>query len=120
GAADAGKEDLTRMLFMEFALVYGNDFFVIPVELELGAICQVSRIHVLDTFGGLWRIPSIEEVDGAGGHFQLFRLEGATAARNPFVLAPSLAGSLSGPVIEEVGFARDDMANMAWAVERTV
>ena len=120
GAADTGKEDLTRMLFMEFALVYGNDFFVIPVELELGTVCQVSRLEVIDTFGGLWRIPSIEEVDGAAGRFHLFRLEGASATRNPFVLAPSLAGSLSGEALEEVAFARDDMANMAWAVERIV
>jgi hypothetical protein len=120
GAADAGKEDLARMLFMEFALVYGNDFFVIPVELELGAICQIDRLEVLDTFGGLQSLPSIEEADGAAGQFHLFRLEGASAARNPFVLAPSLAGSLSGAALEEVAFARDDMANMAWAVERTV
>jgi hypothetical protein len=120
GAADTGKEDLARMLFMEFALVYGNDFFVIPVELEVGAICQIDRLEVLDTFGGLWSIPSIEEADGATGHFHLFRLEGATATRNPFVLAPSLAGSLSGAALEEVAFARDEMANMAWAVERIV
>ena len=120
GAADAGKEDLARMLFMEFALVYGNDFFVIPVELELGAICQIDRLEVLDTFGGLWSIPSVEQVDGAAGRFHLFRLEGATATRNPFVLAPSLASSLSGAALEEVAFARDEMANMAWAVERIV
>ena len=120
GAADTGKEDLARMLFMEFALVYGNDFFVIPVELELGAICQVDRLEVLDTFGGLWSIPSIEQADGATGQFHLFRLEGATATRNPFVLAPSLAGSLSSAALEEVAFARDEMANMAWAVERIV
>ena len=108
------------MLFMEFALVYGNDFFVIPVELELGAICQIDRLEVLDTFGGLWSIPSVEQVDGAAGRFHLFRLEGATATRNPFVLAPSLASSLSGAALEEVAFARDEMANMAWAVERIV
>ena len=120
GAADTGKEDLARMLFMEFALVYGNDFFVIPLELELGAICQIDRLEVLDTFGGLWSLPSIEEADGASGQFHLFQLEGATAARSPFVLAPSLAGSLSGAALEEVAFARDEMANMAWAVERIV
>ncbi|HEY7257005.1 MAG TPA: hypothetical protein VH476_10020 [Solirubrobacterales bacterium] len=120
GAADAGKEDLARMLFMEFALVYGNDFFVIPVELELGAICQIDRLEVLDAFGGLWSIPSVEQADGAGGQFHMFRLEGATAARSPFVLAPSPAASLSGEALEEVAFGRDEMANMAWAVERVV
>ncbi|HEX6458302.1 MAG TPA: hypothetical protein VF032_05235 [Thermoleophilaceae bacterium] len=120
GGVDAAAVDLTRMLFMEFALIYGNDFFVIPLALEVGSVCLTHSVEVLDTFGGLWSIPSIDQVDGASGQFHLFKLEGASAGRNPFVLAPALANSFTGPPLEEVGFARDDMANMAWAVERIV
>ncbi|HKE56580.1 MAG TPA: hypothetical protein VKB46_07760, partial [Pyrinomonadaceae bacterium] len=38
GAVDAGPTDLLRLLLVEFALAYSNDWFVIPVELEIGAI----------------------------------------------------------------------------------
>jgi hypothetical protein len=92
--------------FMEFALIHGNDFFVIPLSLEVGSVCMTHDVEVVDTFGGVWRIPPIDEVDGSGGQFHLFKLEGATAGRSPFVLAPSLVKSLTGPPLEEVGLRR--------------
>src|SRR4051812_12199122 len=33
---------------------------------------------------------------------------------------PALAPNLGGPPLEEVLFLRDEMANLAWAIERTV
>ena len=36
GSVDAGPTDLLRLLLVEFALAYSNDWFVIPVELEIG------------------------------------------------------------------------------------
>jgi hypothetical protein len=42
----------------------------------------------------------------------------ASPASNLFFLPPSLLKSLEGRPIEEVLFLRDEMANLAWAVER--
>jgi hypothetical protein len=39
GSVTAGADDLARMLLVEFALVFGNDFFCIPVDLDLGSLC---------------------------------------------------------------------------------
>ena len=41
-------------------------------------------------------------------------------ARGALLLAPTLLTGISGPEIEEVELVRDEMANLAWAVERTV
>jgi hypothetical protein len=43
-----------------------------------------------------------------------------TPAEQVFFLPPTLATSLEGPPVEEVLLIRDEMANMAWAVERIV
>jgi hypothetical protein len=42
------------------------------------------------------------------------------AESNLFFLPPALARSLEGPAIEDVLFMRDEMANLAWAIERTI
>jgi len=41
-------------------------------------------------------------------------------ASNLFLLSPSLLKSLEGHPIEEVLFLRDEMSNLAWAVERLI
>ena len=41
-------------------------------------------------------------------------------APNTFLLAPSLVQSLASGPVEEVLFLRDEMANLAWGIERVV
>jgi hypothetical protein len=47
---------------------------------------------------------------------------GAAAVTDPglFMLAPALVSSLENRPVEEVLFLRDEMANMAWGVERII
>jgi hypothetical protein len=40
GDIDASTTDLAKLLFMEFALVYANDWFVIPYTLPAGAVAH--------------------------------------------------------------------------------
>ena len=51
GSVDAGPTDLLRLLLVEFALAYSNDWFVIPVELEIGSIYRTRSLVITDTFG---------------------------------------------------------------------
>ena len=51
GSVDAGPTDLARMLLVEFALAYGNDWFVIPIELEVGSLYRTRSLVITDTFG---------------------------------------------------------------------
>ena len=45
---------------------------------------------------------------------------GTNAPQDVLFVAPALASSLQGRPIEEVVLLRDEMANMAWAIERSV
>ena len=45
GDIDASTTDLAKLLFMEFALVYANDWFVIPYTLPAGAIASIASFR---------------------------------------------------------------------------
>lgn len=126
GSVEAGPTDLARMLLVEFALTYGNDWFVIPVELEVGALYRTSSLIVDDTFGVRTLIKPSSELAAPHSLWRMFqqshlRGSGATGpAPNLFFLTPSLLSGLESRPIEEVLFLRDEMANMAWGVERIV
>ena len=126
GAVDAGPTDLMRMLLVEFALAYGNDWFVIPIELDVGALYQTRSLIITDTFGVRTLIKSNSESGLPHSRWRMFQLSytrgsGFTVpASNMFFLPPSLLKNLESQPIEEVLFLRDEMANMAWAVERLV
>lgn len=125
GSVDAGPTDLLRMLLVEFALAYGNDWFVIPVELDVGSIFQTRSLVISDTFGVRTLIKPSSEFGEPHSSWRMFEhspIKGGSAAPKPnlFFLPPSLLKSLESRPIEEVLFLRDEMANMAWGVERII
>src|SRR6266536_883256 len=50
GRVEANPQDLARLLLVEFGLVYGNDWFVIPIELDAGSLCRIGALVVANTF----------------------------------------------------------------------
>jgi hypothetical protein len=126
GSVDAGPTDLARMLLVEFALTYGNDWFVIPIELDVGALYRTRSLVITDTFGFRTLIKSSSELSAPYSTWRMFQhsyLRGSgltNPAANLFFLPPSLLKSLESRPIEEVLFLRDEMANLAWAVERLI
>jgi hypothetical protein len=126
GSVDAGPTDLARMLLVEFALDYGNDWFVIPIEVEVGSLYKTRSLVITDTFGVRTLVkPNSEsgEPHSLWRMFQLSHLRGSgltKPASNLFFLPPSLLSSLANQPIEEVLFLRDEMANLVWAVERVI
>lgn len=126
GSVDAGPTDLARMLLVEFALTYGNDWFVVPLELPVGALYRTGSLVITDTFGVRTLIKPSSELAAPHSLWRMFqhshlRGSGATgSASNLFMLTPSLLGAVESRPIEEVLFLRDEMANMAWGVERVI
>jgi hypothetical protein len=121
-----GRDD-ARLLLLEFALVYGNDWFVIPVELEVGSLNRVRSLTVTDTFGVQTAVQHTSVVDGLSAPWRMFSLArdaraapGVSAPADVFLLAPALGQVQEGPPLEEVLFLRDEMASMGWGVERVV
>ena len=51
GGIDSGPVNLARMLLVEYALVFGNDWFVVPVEMPVGWTISLAKFRVRDTFG---------------------------------------------------------------------
>jgi hypothetical protein len=127
-----GPEDLGRLLFTEFALNYGNDFFWLPFDLPVGSVTAVESLRVTTSFGDVIDVPAAAEADRAAGRvvaggaqwamFQPTVVDGGAVvgASNLLVLLPTGSASLHGEPVEEILLSRDEMANVAWALERQV
>ena len=127
GDIDASTTDLAKLLFIEFALVYSNDWFVIPCTLPSGALALVEGLAVTNVFGErLWITAADQGGDSAWGRWSMFTINvrnapaGATATDTTLLLLPTLASSQSGAPLEEVSLVRDEVADMAWGIETTV
>jgi hypothetical protein len=124
GAADIHTTDLGQMLLTKFALVASDDWLVIPYEAPGGVMLRIACLIVTDVFGFHTLVRPVEP--GAGlpsDQWNLFGLSPAdpSAPVSPALLLPRPTSPVvEGPAIEEVIFLRDEMANMAWAVEQTL
>jgi hypothetical protein len=119
--------DLAKLLMMEFALVYANDWFVVPIRLDIGQIADVHGVAVTNVFGEREWITRAPVDVGDGNRWAVFTMapatgaEGAGVSSDPrLVLLPTAAGVQESSVTEEIALIRDEVANMVWAVERRV
>jgi hypothetical protein len=133
GQVEAGPTDLLRLLLVAFAIDYGNDWFVVPVELDVGAVYRVESLVVIDSFGQQTLVRHASQVDGLLSDWRIFSptpvpvdtglvsiVAFADTSGELMVLAPTTAVGIEGDPIEDVALLRDEMANLAWAVERVV
>ncbi len=130
GGVEANPEDLGRMLLTEFALVYGGDWLLVPLEAPAGSLVRIVALDVRDTFGRVVRVGPTTSIEPPSAGWRMFGISpgvafdaaaaGTNAPQDVLFVAPALASSLQGRAIEEVLLLRDEMANMAWAVERSV
>lgn len=122
GALEAGPADLGRLLLVEYGLVYGNDWWLVPLDLPVGSLFTVTGLRVRDTFGVQTEVGPSR--DTGGGAWEMFELghSGSSAARlaDLFFLPPTLVRRLEGDPVEQVSLLRDEMANLAWGVEQRV
>jgi hypothetical protein len=119
GQLDAQHVDLAKLLVMEFALVYRNDWFSVPVPTPIGNLARVTTLVVSDTFGVRTLIRPSEQtaVDPGETAWSMYKISGAGTRSDFIMMAPTLGLVDDAVALEEVLFLRDDMAAMAWAVE---
>lgn len=124
GDLRADRRDVAKLVVMNFMLVQGNDWFVIPLEQEVGSIANIEALSVTDVFGETVHIERADQtVSAQDGRWTLFTCSraGGTQVLPNLVLPPTVGASAQfGAPLEEVRFFRDEMANMVWAVERTL
>jgi len=116
--------DLAKLLFLEFGLVYSNDWFVAPMTLDTGSIASVAGLAVTNVFGERFWIEAADRgLDSAWQRWSLFTLSASQAtaqADTSLLLLPTVPKVQEGEPREEVVFIRDEMANMVWGVEKTI
>jgi hypothetical protein len=71
---EGNPEDLARLLLVKFALEYGNDWFLVPLEMDVGSLCRVRSLIVANTFGERMLIPHTTQVDGESSPWRAFAL----------------------------------------------
>ena len=121
GGLEVQPFDLGRLCLAEFALIYGNDWMVIPLDVIAGSFTTLSKVAYTNTFGEQILVPLADDTRRTG-RFRMFEISGPGDDRAiPGLFVPPTAlGSLEGKPLEDLMFLRDEMATMAWAVERFV
>ena len=128
GLVPVGRTDLAQLLMIEYVSSYGNDWFVVPLTLPVGSVTRVESLVITDTFGVRSLIRPIGDPAIPAANFSLWQssfrnphsFSAARVATNRFFLPPTLSRTIDSGPLEDVLFMRDEMANLAWAIERTV
>ena len=123
GSLNAGTTDVALLMLAEFGLVYGNDWSLVPYDLEVGSLARVTGLVVTDSFGER----TLVRAAGRGRRRRLAAMGPLPPQRRSdgppddrLFLAPALARSEGGSPIEEVVLARDEVANMVWGIEAVI
>jgi hypothetical protein len=126
GDLAGGPDDLARSVIAAYSMVAGDDWFVVPCTLTAGSLAQVRTMRVLDDFGSSTPISATAVGDQQSGSrpWRFFELSGDPGPGRDeapmLFLLPVLAGVEQGRPLESVAFRRDEMANLAWAIEQRV
>jgi hypothetical protein len=124
-SVQAGTTDIVRMLLTDFALVYGEDWFIVPLQVPVGSVVTIESMRVRDTFGVVsdveptLRANVINEFQRPWSMYRTTAVSGEPLDLDTLFVPPTLGITTAGTPIEEVAFFRDEMANVVWAVERT-
>src|SRR5205814_1919245 len=70
--AEAGVTDLLRISVTEFALTFGNDWFLVPVRLPVGWVHHVSEFAITDSFGA--KAAALPIVNPNGSQWTMYAL----------------------------------------------
>jgi hypothetical protein len=139
GKLDVAKPDLAKLILMEFALIYGDDWFSVPLPVQMSNLVKINEFKVFNVFGeDLIVDPARKPDPNPLLRWEMFTLSPvpnpdqpgvgnpdlpgvADVLGNPVLFIPPVTGFREeSPAIEEVRFLRDEGANMVWGVEHTV
>ena len=111
--------DLSKLLLMEFGLVFANDWFIVPHALPIGSLAQVEGLTVRNNFDETIWIGPTEKTGSGKLVWSMFKLA-SEEHDNALLLAPSAIKVHEGDALEEVMLIRDEMSNMVWGIETRV
>ncbi len=127
--SDLSATDTVKSVLAEFALVYQDDWFVVPKLLPVGATAKVTGIVVKDVFGQHTLVQHTSESPGIESNWESWDMysqteanvgEGIDPTDDSLFLAPSTHDIMLSEPLEEIVFIRDEMANMVFAIEKKI
>ena len=116
GSTDVSALDTGRLLLISFATVYGNDWYLVPVEVPIGSLSVLDQMLVRDVFGRNHLVRRAGRDDPAWSMFTLNSHDPDHPAASGLLILPTERGQVGEP-LERVGLVRDELANLAWAVQ---
>lgn len=111
-----------RLALMEFGLMYSNDWFILPLRVPVGGLLEIEEIEVRSVFGE-WSNLGHYKTSANNGEWTFFGLGGPTGSsvdEQYLLISPSVIDLKESRAQEEVYLARDEMANMVWAIEHQI
>jgi hypothetical protein len=122
-AINGGAADVARVLLFEFALLYSNDWFIVPLKVPAGSLSTVEEIIVDDVFNRRTLVrPANHGLDEGWEHWSMYNLskqEETHSANfdNRLLVPPVVPAVLEGKPLEIVELLRDEMANLVYGIE---
>ena len=125
GGIKADTTEPAKLLLAEFALIYSNDWMLLPFGIDVGSICSVKSIIVKDVFGQYTQVNAA----GAGetddwkrwAMYNLTRRNyGGSAADIRLLIPPTTVTVMESEPVESVNLLRDEMANLVWGIESII
>ena len=125
GDINPDTTDLAKLLLIEFGLVYANDWFLIPYTLPTGSIAKIRGMMVTNVFGErFWIEPAGSGLDDQWQRWSMFTINtkgnANEVADTSLLLLPTVPKIQESSPLEEIVLIRDEMANMVWAIEKTI
>lgn len=123
---DADSDDLLKVLATDFMLLHSHDWYTFPFEQEVGTLMRTKHIIVHDVFGKLIVVKRADEgaTTASPERFTMFsHTDNSNSSVDDladyFMVPPSAGPAMRlGSILEDVRFGRDEMANLAWGIER--
>jgi hypothetical protein len=129
GGIQPEKRDLSKLIFMDFMLIHGDDWYLMPLDVPVGSAAMISSLLVHDVFGITTQIDRADanvvagSVAAPGQQWTMFSpaVLGQPPHVTPCLLVPpsTAATAITGRALEEVRLVRDPVADMVWGIEVT-
>jgi hypothetical protein len=119
GATDISALDTGRLLLISFATVYGNDWFLTPLEVPVGSLTVIEQMRVLDVFERNHLIKRAGDDEPSWSMYTLHSDDPDHWAAKSLLMMPCTQAHRGEP-LERIGLTRDELANLAWAVQHHI
>ena len=137
GNLEGNTTDIAKIVLTQFALVYQDDWFVIPYNVPIGSYSKLEGIVVTDVFGVKTYVANhTQEYNSASGQLEYTEetwkdwnwmdvslkddVINFYEPSGRMLLLPTIPKRMVSDPIESVTFMRDELSNLVWALEKIV